>query len=39
MPMIDPDALMLALLLLVVIVAILSPPGPGTPLRSPASSR
>lgn len=33
--MIDPDSLTLALLLLVVIVAILNPPGPGTPLQSP----
>jgi len=38
-PMIDPDVLSLALLLLVVIVAIVSPPGPGTPLRAPLPSR
>jgi hypothetical protein len=35
----DPDALALIFLLLVVIVAILSPPGPGTPLRERVTSR
>ena len=37
--MIDPDLLILAILLLVVLVALLIPPGPGTPLRSPVGSR
>ncbi len=35
----DPDALILIFLLLVVITAALYPPGPGTPLRSPVASR
>ena len=35
----DPDMLILAILLLVVVTALLMPPGPGTPLRSPAASR
>jgi hypothetical protein len=31
--------LFLAILLLVVIVAVLSPPGPGTPLNAPIPTR
>ena len=38
-PMIDSDALTLIALLLVVVAALLIPPGPGTPLRSPVTSR
>ena len=37
--MIDSDALTLIALLLVVVAALLIPPGPGTPLRSPVTSR
>jgi hypothetical protein len=37
--MIDPDLMSLIILLLVVLAALLVPPGPGTPLRSPVSSR
>jgi hypothetical protein len=37
--MIDPDNLIIVLLLVVVFAALLIPPGPGTPLRSPVSSR
>jgi hypothetical protein len=37
--MLDPDVLMLIVLLLVLVTALLMPPGPGTPLRSPAGSR
>jgi hypothetical protein len=33
--MIDPDVLTIAILLLVVLYALMVPPGPGTPLRSP----
>jgi hypothetical protein len=35
----DPDTLTIAVLLLVVLVVLLIPPGPGTPLRSPVASR
>jgi hypothetical protein len=35
----DSDFLTIAILLLVVIFALMVPPGPGTPLRSPAGSR
>jgi hypothetical protein len=34
-----PDFLYIAVLLLVVLVAILTPPGPGTPLRAPVPTR
>ena len=37
--MIDPDMLTIAVLLLLVLLVLLVPPGPGTPLRSPATSR
>jgi hypothetical protein len=37
--MLDPDVLMLVFLLLVLLIALLIPPGPGTPLRSPVASR
>jgi len=37
--MLDPDCLTLAILLLVVLVALLMPPGPGTPLRQPVENR
>ena len=37
--MIDPDALLLIALLLMLVAVLLIPPGPGTPLRSPAASR
>ena len=33
--MIDPDILTIAIILLVVVIALLLPPGPGTPLGSP----
>jgi hypothetical protein len=35
--MIDPDLVTIAVLLLVVIVALLIPTGPGTPLRAPVT--
>jgi hypothetical protein len=35
--MIDPDAVMLIVLLLLVVTALMIPPGPGTPLRSPVN--
>jgi hypothetical protein len=35
----DPDILIIVLLLVVVSAALLLPPGPGTPLRSPVSTR
>jgi hypothetical protein len=35
----DPDILIIILLLVVVSAALLLPPGPGTPLRSPVSTR
>jgi hypothetical protein len=37
--MTDSDILTIAILLLVVIIALMVPPGPGTPLRSPVGSR
>jgi hypothetical protein len=37
--MFDPDSIMLIVLLLLVVTALMIPPGPGTPLRSPASSK
>jgi len=36
---IDSDSVLLVILLTVVIIAILAPPGPGTPLRSPVPIR
>jgi hypothetical protein len=33
--MIDPDVMTLLVLLIAVVIALLVPPGPGTPLRSP----
>jgi len=38
-PMIDPDVTVLVLFLALVVIALLAPPGPGTPLRSPIPSR
>jgi hypothetical protein len=35
----DPDVMTMFILLVAVLVALLMPPGPGTPLRSPAQSR
>jgi hypothetical protein len=37
--MIDPDLISLVVLLVVVLAALLMPPGPGTPLRSPVPSQ
>jgi hypothetical protein len=37
--MIDPDLVILLLLLVAVMTALLIPPGPGTPLRAPTPSR
>jgi hypothetical protein len=37
--MIDPDLISVIVLLVVVMAALLMPPGPGTPLRAPAPSR
>jgi hypothetical protein len=37
--MIDSDSMILLLLLTVVLLALLAPPGPGTPLRSPVRVR
>jgi hypothetical protein len=37
--MIDSDSVMLLLLVTVVLIALLLPPGPGTPLRSPVGTR
>ena len=37
--MIDSDSLILLLLITVVLIALLVPPGPGTPLRSPVPTR
>jgi hypothetical protein len=37
--MFNPDVLTLVVLLVAVLAALLIPPGPGTPLRSPAASR
>jgi hypothetical protein len=36
--MTDSDILTIAILILVVLYALMVPPGPGTPLRSPVSS-
>jgi hypothetical protein len=33
--MIDPDVMTLLILVLAVMIALLIPPGPGTPLRAP----
>jgi hypothetical protein len=38
-PMIDPDDMFLIVLLVAVVLALLMPPGPGTPLRSPVAAR
>jgi hypothetical protein len=37
--MIDSDSIQILLLVAVVVFALLIPPGPGTPLRSPVGSR
>jgi hypothetical protein len=37
--MVDPDLMTILILLVVVLVVLLVPPGPGTPLRSPAGSQ
>lgn len=37
--MIDSDSIILLLLITVVLIALLVPPGPGTPLRSPVPTR
>jgi hypothetical protein len=37
--MIDPDLMILTILLVLVIAVILTPPGPGTPLRCPVPNR
>lgn len=37
--MLNSDLLSLVILLVVVIMALLVPPGPGTPLRAPARTR
>jgi hypothetical protein len=37
--MFDPDMLNVVILLVVVLAALLIPPGPGTPLRAPVPSR
>lgn len=37
--MLDPDSVTMLFLLVVVVAVLLLPPGPGTPLRSPVSSR
>jgi hypothetical protein len=37
--MIDSDSIILLLLITVVLIALLIPPGPGTPLRSPVPNR
>lgn len=37
--MTDSDILTIAILLVVVLYALMVPPGPGTPLRSPVGSR
>jgi len=36
--MTDSDVILILILLTVVILALLAPPGPGTPLRSPVRS-
>jgi hypothetical protein len=38
-PMIDPDVIILVLFLALVMIVLLVPPGPGTPLRSPVPTR
>ena len=38
-PMIDPDVMTMLILLMAVLIVLLIPPGPGTPLRSPVPSR
>jgi hypothetical protein len=35
----DSDSALILFFLLVVLLLLLAPPGPGTPLRSPAASR
>ena len=35
----DSDSALILFLLIVVLLLLLAPPGPGTPLRSPVSSR
>jgi hypothetical protein len=37
--MFDPDLIYVVILLTVVLVLLLVPPGPGTPLRAPVSTR
>jgi hypothetical protein len=37
--MIDPDLVVLLVLLVAVMAVLLMPPGPGTPLRAPTPSR
>jgi hypothetical protein len=37
--MIDPDVMTLLILLVAVLIALLIPPGPGTPLRAPVPTR
>ena len=37
--MFDPDVISIVVLLVVVMAALLIPPGPGTPLRSPVQTR
>jgi hypothetical protein len=37
--MTDSDAVLILILLTVVLIALLAPPGPGTPLRSPVRTR
>jgi hypothetical protein len=36
--MTDSDILTIAILMLVILYALMAPPGPGTPLRSPVGS-
>jgi len=35
----DSDYLTIAIVVLLILIALLLPPGPGTPLRSPVASR
>lgn len=35
----NPDLIVVAILLLAALFALMAPPGPGTPLRSPVASR
>ena len=37
--MTDSDYLTIAVFVLIILIALLIPPGPGTPLRSPVSNR